>query len=108
MDAHIKINGFFDEHCGERKRVSILTDSLRRSFAMHTIDRRSDDDGVSSGTTITIVGSLTGISALFVAARLYVRIKLMRAIGLDDYLIVLAMVWLPKTVSLSTLMTLPC
>lgn len=50
-------------------------------------DRRSN-----GATMIAIVGSLTAVSALFVAARLYVRIKLMRNLGLDDYLIVLAMV----------------
>jgi hypothetical protein len=56
-------------------------------------DQHSNDRGFSNGATIiAIVGSFTGVSALFVAARLYVRIKLMRNIGLDDYLIVLAMV----------------
>jgi len=68
---------------------------------MFTTDRRSNDGGASNGTTIiAIVGSLTGVSALFVAARLYVRIKLMRNVGLDDYLIVLAMVRRSTTVSL--------
>jgi len=68
---------------------------------MPTIDRRAGDGGVSNGTTIiAIVGSLTGVSALFVAARLYVRIKLMRAVGLDDYLIGLAMVRFSTIVSL--------
>lgn len=56
-------------------------------------DQHANDEGVSNGATmIAIVGSLTAISALFVAARLYVRIKIMRNLGLDDYLIVLAMV----------------
>jgi len=60
---------------------------------MATTDRSADHDDVSNGAAIiAIVGSLTGVSALFVAARLYVRIRLMRSIGLDDYLIVLAMV----------------
>ena len=40
---------------------------------------------------IAVVATLTGVSAMFVAARLFVRIKL-RSLGLDDYLIVLAMV----------------
>ena len=51
------------------------------------------DDEVNNGTSmIAIVGTFTGLSALFVAARLYVRIRLLRNLGLDDYLIVLAMV----------------
>lgn len=67
---------------------------------MFTTDRRSNDGGASNGTTIiAIVGSLTAVSALFVAARLYVRIKLMRNVGLDDYLIVLAMVRTPELMS---------
>jgi hypothetical protein len=40
---------------------------------------------------VTIVATLTGLSAMFTAARLFVRVKL-RSLGLDDYLIVLAMV----------------
>jgi len=40
---------------------------------------------------VAIVATLTGVSAMFVAARLFVRIKL-RSLGLDDYLIVLAMI----------------
>lgn len=52
---------------------------------------RGDDANI--GTTIlAILGSLTGISAVFVAARIYVRVKLLRNLGLDDYLIVLALV----------------
>lgn len=51
------------------------------------------NDDVNNGTAIiAIVGSFTAVSALFVAARLYVRVKLLRNLGLDDYLIVLAMV----------------
>lgn len=72
--------------------VEILVRSLSQFFAM-PLDRRSDNGDARNGSTIiAIVGSLTAVSSLFVAARLYVRIKLMRSIGLDDYLIVLAMV----------------
>jgi hypothetical protein len=64
---------------------------------MSTIAQRVAREDVSNGAgIIAVVGTFTGISALFVAARLYVRIKLMRAIGLDDYLIVLAMVRLQQ------------
>ena len=64
---------------------------------MPTIEHRAAREDVSDGPAIiAIVGTFTGISALFVAARLYVRIKLMRNIGLDDYLIVLAMVRPPS------------
>lgn len=56
------------------------------------------DQGVSRGASIVaIVASLTGVSAAFVAARLFVRIKMMRTLGLDDYLILLAMVCFPKS-----------
>jgi hypothetical protein len=44
---------------------------------------------------VTIVATLTGVSAMFTAARLFVRVKL-RSLGLDDYLIVLAMVGIPR------------
>jgi predicted O-methyltransferase YrrM len=69
---------------------------------MSTIEQRAAREDVSNGAgIIAVVGTFTGISALFVAARLYVRIKLMRTIGLDDYLIVLAMVsFAQKTVRL--------
>ena len=40
---------------------------------------------------VTIVAALTGLSAMFTAARLFARVKL-RSLGLDDYLIVAAMV----------------
>lgn len=51
------------------------------------------DDDANIGTTIlAILGSLTSISAVFVAARIYVRVMLLRNLGLDDYLIVLALV----------------
>lgn len=60
---------------------------------MSTADQSTAREEVSMGAgIIAVVGTFTGISALFVAARLYVRIKLMHNIGLDDYLIVLAMV----------------
>lgn len=55
------------------------------------VDTR-DSEGASTATTIVaIVATLTGVSTLFVAGRLFVRVKL-RSLGLDDYLIVLAMV----------------
>jgi hypothetical protein len=50
-----------------------------------------DSGAGTARTMVTIVATLTGVSAMFVAARLFVRIKL-RSLGLDDYLIVLAMV----------------
>jgi len=50
-----------------------------------------EDDGGNATTMIALVASLTSISAIFVAARLFVRTK-MHSLGLDDYLIVLAMV----------------
>ena len=60
---------------------------------MSPIFQRAAREDVSNGPgIIAVVGTFTGISALFVAARLYVRIKLMRNLGSDDYLIVLAMV----------------
>lgn len=63
---------------------------------MSTADQGTAREEVSMGAgIIAVVGTFTGISALFVAARLYVRIKLMHNIGLDDYLIVLAMVSFP-------------
>lgn len=69
---------------------------------MSPIYQRASRDDVSNGAAIiTIVGTFTGLSALFVAARLYVRIKLMRNIGLDDYLIVLAMVRPPSSREIS-------
>ena len=65
---------------------------------MSPIYQRAAREDVSNGPgIIAVVGTFTGISALFVAARLYVRIKLMRNLGSDDYLIVLAMVRLPRT-----------
>ena len=65
---------------------------------MSPIFQRAAREDVSNGPgIIAVVGTFTGISALFVAARLYVRIKLMRNLGSDDYLIVLAMVRLPRT-----------
>jgi hypothetical protein len=69
---------------------------------MSPIYQRAAREDVSNGAgIIAVVGTFTGISALFVAARLYVRIKLMRNVGSDDYLIVLAMVRLPyRTVPL--------
>ncbi|KAM0689331.1 hypothetical protein Q7P36_011408 [Cladosporium allicinum] len=50
-----------------------------------------DSGAGTARTMVTIVATLTGVSAMFVAARLFVRIKL-RSLGLDDYLIVLAMI----------------
>lgn len=50
-------------------------------------------------TIVAVVGSLTGISAIFVAARLFVRFKMNRKLGLDDYLIILAMVGPRKTIT---------
>jgi len=50
-----------------------------------------DSGAGTARTMVAIVATLTGVSAMFVAARLFVRIKL-RSLGLDDYLIVLAMV----------------
>lgn len=56
------------------------------------------DSGASTATTIVaIVATLTGVSTLFVAGRLFVRVKL-RSLGLDDYLIVLAMVRIRKCI----------
>lgn len=55
----------------------------------------SDDQSDASGRgaqIIATVGTLTAISALFVAARVYVRFRMMRHLGLDDYLILLSMV----------------
>lgn len=49
----------------------------------------SQDRGPSSLATLS---SMTGVTAIFVAARLFVRIKLLKNPGLDDYLIVVAMV----------------
>lgn len=57
-------------------------------------DAVSNEWSSRGSTIIAIVGTVTGVSALFVAARLFVRIKLLRNLGLDDHLIVLAMVWL--------------
>jgi hypothetical protein len=51
----------------------------------------SDSGAGTARTMVTIVATLTGLSAMFTAARLFVRVKL-RSLGLDDYLIVLAMV----------------
>jgi hypothetical protein len=51
----------------------------------------SDSGTGAARTMVTIVATLTGVSAMFVVARLFVRVKL-RSLGLDDYLIVLAMV----------------
>lgn len=49
----------------------------------------SEDRGpVSLGVTV----SLTALSTAFVVARLFVRIKLLRNVGLDDYLIAGSMV----------------
>ncbi|KAM0715777.1 hypothetical protein Q7P37_008291 [Cladosporium fusiforme] len=56
-----------------------------------TPDDRSDASG-RGAQIIATVGTLTGISALFVAARIYVRFRMMRHLGLDDYLILLSMV----------------
>lgn len=59
------------------------------------------DSGAKTAITIVaIVATLTGVSAMFVAARLFVRIKL-RSLGLDDYLISLAMVSRIDILSLS-------
>ncbi|KAI7521493.1 hypothetical protein KC331_g19738, partial [Hortaea werneckii] len=41
-------------------------------------------------TIVTLLVVFTIISALFIAARLFVRIKLLRNLGTDDYLITLA------------------
>jgi hypothetical protein len=63
----------------------------------------SSDSGAKAATTmVSIVATLTGVSAIFVGARLFVRIKL-RSLGLDDYLIVLAMVIIPRYTSLTSL-----
>ncbi|RMZ33115.1 hypothetical protein D0859_02769 [Hortaea werneckii] len=41
-------------------------------------------------TIVTLLVVFTIVSALFIAARLFVRIKLLRNLGADDYLITLA------------------
>ena len=70
-----------------------------------TAEMSQNPDLVDSGaktaiTIVAIVATLTGVSAMFVAARLFVRIKL-RSLGLDDYLISLAMVSRINILSLS-------
>lgn len=41
---------------------------------------------------IAVISTMTGVSALFVVARLFVRVRLMKTIGLDDYLLAFALV----------------
>jgi hypothetical protein len=66
----------------------------------------SDLEAGSATTMITIVATLTGLSVMFVAARLFVRIKL-RSLGLDDHLIVLAMVVIIGHAFRRDLLTIP-
>jgi hypothetical protein len=68
----------------------------------------SDSGAGTARTMVTIVATLTGLSAMFTAARLFVRVKL-RSLGLDDYLIVVAMVNNPiyHLQSFSCLLTIP-
>jgi hypothetical protein len=75
------------------KLVSCNKPSYSSIIQAMSSDRNYSIGGVSNGTTIVvIVSTLTALSEAFFAARLFVRIKLMRSIGLDDYLIVLVMV----------------
>lgn len=50
------------------------------------------EDGSRTASMLAILITLTNISAIFVAARLFVRVRILRSVALDDYLIVIAMV----------------
>lgn len=41
---------------------------------------------------LAVLWTLTGLTAVMVVARVYIRLKLLRNFGLDDYLIVVSMV----------------
>lgn len=55
----------------------------------HTEEYLSQDRGPAA---LGVMVSLTALSTVFVAARLFVRIKLLKNVGFDDYLITASMV----------------
>lgn len=59
-------------------------------------DYASEDRGP---VALAVTVSLTAVSVAFVAARLFVRIKLLRNVGLDDYLIAGSMVTLSPCIA---------
>lgn len=40
----------------------------------------------SAAASMTVVWTLTALSTLFIAARLYTRLRIVNTIGLDDYI----------------------
>ncbi len=57
------------------------------------LERRAQQADISNAPTIlAIVGVFTGFALLIVALRGYVRAKMLRAVGTDDYVIFAAMV----------------
>lgn len=69
---------------------------------MFSTSYNNNDNGDRGDRIVAIVGSLTGITAAFVGARLYVRYRMLRSIGLDDSLIILALVSSPSAPVLDT------
>lgn len=54
-----------------------------------TIDNRNDSKGPE---VLAVLWILTGLTTLIVLARLYIRLKMLRNFGVDDYLIAISMV----------------
>ena len=57
------------------------------------LERRAQQvDDTNAPTILAIVGVFTGVALLIVALRGYVRARMLRAVGTDDYVIFTAMV----------------
>ncbi|KAM0715776.1 hypothetical protein Q7P37_008290 [Cladosporium fusiforme] len=60
-------------------------------MSLELFDR--SEGGSRTGSMLAILITLTNISAIFVAARLFVRVRILRSVALDDYLILTAMIF---------------
>lgn len=54
-----------------------------------TAENLHDDKGPK---ILAVLWTLTGLTTIMVIARVYIRLKLLRNFGMDDYLIVVSMV----------------
>lgn len=56
----------------------------------------------NAGNILALVGTLGFVAVVIVALRLYVRIRMLKSVGMDDYLIVASMVRMQQAFRHST------
>ncbi len=63
----------------------------RRALEMDPLPVFSDPNSDKGGKILAITGSFTGAACLVVILRLYVRAFMLKTVGSDDYVMVVAM-----------------